>query len=120
MLLSLLKPIIMVKLSKRHQVIVLQSIDLEDMVIRKYGLCYAIRMSLLKEFGIDRPVDNLDSLFPLFIIDNAIVYGAKHSDMYWWERNNYGYMQRIIFVDWMIRTLSHQLWRNKKNNDVNE
>lgn len=110
----------MTKLSARNQLIVLQSIDLEDMIVRKYGLCYAIRMSLLKEFGIDCDVRNLDILFPLFIINNAIVYGAKHSDMYWWERNNYGYMQRIIFIDWMIRTLSHKLCRNKKNNDVNE
>lgn len=68
--------------------------------LKRAGLCYSIRDALIYYSLIPHAIDPTIS-FPLFTNTQALSFGARPHDGYWWEPNVWN-TGREAFLDWLI------------------
>ena len=72
------------------------------------GLCSQIQRAFYRS-GITIPFfTKIKEYIPIFTYENACKYSDNTiTGDYWWEQNNY--IDRLLFLDWMISELEKQL-----------
>lgn len=99
------------KLTLEEQITVLQNIDCDYLYRKRIGLCHDVWSNLdTYHLRHKQPEGSfLSDYIPLFTRDNAVKYFNADRLTYWWMRDENGYMQRKLFLEWIINKLKDQL-----------
>ena len=79
--------------------------------IEKLGLCTLINREIEKELDLEYGLyADIENYIPLFTHLNAIKHAYGKTDgMFWWDFvNGYDFVNRILFINWIISKLEEE------------
>jgi hypothetical protein len=81
-----------------------------DVQVLMHPLCLLIKDELCWEYAKNTYYIIMDEVIPLFNFANAKKHANATQDISdcWWDTNPYDFKNRILFLDWIIKTMENE------------